>query len=116
MSKTGIATQLWFAQLANDIIRGLTRESLANAMSELNGGMKVTGEEIDAMMQHATTQEYVSCLLSPRFQPYPTTTLVLVRIACRARVKENDLSCYLNRRYMAIVVGLTSKGTICTDC
>ena len=51
----------------NNIIRALTREGLANAMSDLNGGMTVTGEEIDAMMQHATAHEYVSCSLSPSF-------------------------------------------------
>ena len=35
--------------------RELTRENLAKAMSELNGGMEVTDGDISAIMEDATT-------------------------------------------------------------
>ena len=37
----------------------MTLENLAKAMSDLNGGMNVTDEEISAMMEDATTHGYV---------------------------------------------------------
>lgn len=43
------------------ITSGLTREGLANAMSKLNGDMKVSPEELDTMMQDAAVDECVRC-------------------------------------------------------
>ena len=43
------------------IASGLTREGLANAMSKLNGDMKVSPEELDLMMQDAIVDECVRC-------------------------------------------------------
>lgn len=43
---------------------GMTRDGLANAMSELNGGMEVASEEISTMMQDATVSRCVSSYVS----------------------------------------------------
>ena len=43
------------------ITSGLTREGLANAMSKLNGDMKVSPEELDTIMQDAAVDECVRC-------------------------------------------------------